>query len=590
MKKVISLFLVFCMLFALSGAAASAMTIVDKNTYYEKIVAEPTVYLGEILRDGETVMTYINCENYINLYNGSSNPNTALASVICGMDNSAFAQLIADYQAERNAMINDYHSGVISELPQEAPCIRLCSDPDLTESMDASWNSAATVAAQYYPEATLTSESSENAYDVDEGFRTALAADNERREAEIDKPATAEKSVIQVYDAFASTNVYYTEDNGEIIKHRDTTVTLTSYAITVIYTRAELSTAPASADFEYRALEDGTLEITNYLGTDSEVTVPAAIDGKTVTSIAAADDAYWVFAWQDENYDFQCPSVIHLPDTVTNIGDFAFAFCSDLTDVNIPNGVTHIGDYAFSGCEGLTEITVPDSVTSMGCEVFDSCTALETVVLPDSLTEIPRGTFIFCESLQNVTLPSGLTAIGDDMFNGCTSLTSIVIPETVTSIGQNAFYDTGLTSITIPRGTAVNVTATVDDFTYELTPVGYMTDPDTGDTVKVDGFVIRCYHGSSAEAYATACGFAIEYLDAALRLGDADGDGDVMVLDVTAIQRKLAGMRVESFNEKAANLSGNGLDITDATYIQRYLAGIETPYPIGKYIDDGLDV
>ena len=45
-----------------------------------------------------------------------------------------------------------------------------------------------------------------------------------------------------------------------------------------------------------------------------------------------------------------------IPNTVNTIGDYAFANCSNLTDVFIPTSVTVIGDYAFENCIGLTEI------------------------------------------------------------------------------------------------------------------------------------------------------------------------------------------------------------------------------------------
>ena len=67
-------------------------------------------------------------------------------------------------------------------------------------------------------------------------------------------------------------------------------------------------------------------------------------------------------------------------------------------------------------------------------------------------------------------------------------------------------------------------------------------------------------------------------------LGDVDGDGKVTIIDATMIQKKLTKQDVEPFNEKAADINGDGLDIADVTYIQLYLAKIETPYPIGEYI------
>ena len=73
-----------------------------------------------------------------------------------------------------------------------------------------------------------------------------------------------------------------------------------------------------------------------------------------------------------------CQNTI-IPNSVTSIGEWAFAWCSSLTSIQIPNSVTSIGDGAFNSCSGLTSIEIPNSVTSIGDGAFFWC---------DSLTEI----------------------------------------------------------------------------------------------------------------------------------------------------------------------------------------------------------
>ena len=66
-------------------------------------------------------------------------------------------------------------------------------------------------------------------------------------------------------------------------------------------------------------------------------------------------------------------------------------------------------------------------------------------------------------------------------------------------------------------------------------------------------------------------------------VGDVDGDGEVTILDATAIQRMLVSLPVESFIEAAADADGDGeLTILDATAIQRSLAGLPSSDDIGK--------
>ena len=67
-----------------------------------------------------------------------------------------------------------------------------------------------------------------------------------------------------------------------------------------------------------------------------------------------------------------CKTTI-IPNSVTNIGDYAFYECSGLTSVTIPNSVTSIGWYAFYGCKGLTSVTIGNSVTSIGKYAFADC-------------------------------------------------------------------------------------------------------------------------------------------------------------------------------------------------------------------------
>ena len=68
--------------------------------------------------------------------------------------------------------------------------------------------------------------------------------------------------------------------------------------------------------------------------------------------------------------------------------------------------------------------------------------------------------------------------------------------------------------------------------------------------------------------------------------GDADGDGEISVLDATVIQKVLASVIRDEHGYIAyrGDVTGDGLDITDATAIQKYLASLSNPYGIDEYI------
>ena len=141
-----------------------------------------------------------------------------------------------------------------------------------------------------------------------------------------------------------------------------------------------------------------------------------------------------------------------IPDSVTNIGDYAFSGCRSLTDIVIPDSVTRIGDGAFRGCKSLTDIVIPNSVTSIGDNAFEYCFSLSNLVIPDGVTSIEDNAFEGCYSLSSVVIPDSVSCIGFGAFKNCSSLTDIVIPDSVTSIGGYAFgCCESLTDIVIPN-------------------------------------------------------------------------------------------------------------------------------------------
>ena len=121
-----------------------------------------------------------------------------------------------------------------------------------------------------------------------------------------------------------------------------------------------------SGDWSYELLDDGSVKITGYKGTETEVTIPKTLMLKPVTAIG--------------NYAFShtgLTSVI-IPEGVTTIGYNAFYECENLTNVSLPSTLTSIGDYAFSNCENLTSVTLPKSLVTIGKSAF-SATALSSV-------------------------------------------------------------------------------------------------------------------------------------------------------------------------------------------------------------------
>lgn len=96
-------------------------------------------------------------------------------------------------------------------------------------------------------------------------------------------------------------------------------------------------------------------------------------------------------------------------------------------------------------------VSVPDGVTALDPYVFSKKTFLREVHLPDTVKWIGRNAFDGCTALENVRLGKNLTVIGWDAFARCKSLKTVVLPERVVDIDLNAFYDSGLEEIFIPK-------------------------------------------------------------------------------------------------------------------------------------------
>ena len=82
--------------------------------------------------------------------------------------------------------------------------------------------------------------------------------------------------------------------------------------------------------------------------------------------------------------------------------------------------------------------------------------------------------------------------------------------------------------------------------------------------------------------------FICEY-DSPDFLGDANGNGEVEITDVTLLQRSQAdfGSALSDKERYRGDVDGNGeIEVIDATFIQRYLSQIATPYEVGKWLKE----
>ena len=248
--------------------------------------------------------------------------------------------------------------------------------------------------------------------------------------------------------------------------------------------------------------DNNGITITGYVGAGGDVTIPGTINGLPVTSIG--NSAF---------LSATSLTGVTIPNTVTNLGTFAFGRCISLTNCTlIGSSVTRIADFAFYRCISLTSLLIPNSVTEVGDTAFYYCLGLTNIAIGNSVTKLGLQAFAYCIdlkafavdasnpgsavwmescltraqtrsfraqeaelaatlfpmvspmldllgfniiSLTSITVPNSVISIETGGFASCLSLTNCTLGSSVTSIGDSTFsYCTSLLTINVASSNA----------------------------------------------------------------------------------------------------------------------------------------
>ena len=92
------------------------------------------------------------------------------------------------------------------------------------------------------------------------------------------------------------------------------------------------------------------------------------------------DDRYWM--------NYYCQKNV--------IGEYMFADCSSLQDIQLPLSTKSIGNWAFLRCSSLQTMYVPPKVSEIGKKPFQDCLSLERVEVPSGVQTHRDGTAVNC--------------------------------------------------------------------------------------------------------------------------------------------------------------------------------------------------
>ncbi|ATA89360.1 hypothetical protein CGC58_06255 [Capnocytophaga stomatis] len=136
---------------------------------------------------------------------------------------------------------------------------------------------------------------------------------------------------------------------------------------------------------------------------------------------------------------------------VTSIAPEAFKDRKKLTSIVISDKVEHIRYRAFENCTQLTNVHIPNGVTTLGLESFTKCYNLVSITIPSTIQSVGNQAF-YDSGLKTVTIKDGVKNIETGAFRECRGLITINFPNTLTHIGDYAFYDCyNLPSVNLPK-------------------------------------------------------------------------------------------------------------------------------------------
>lgn len=167
--------------------------------------------------------------------------------------------------------------------------------------------------------------------------------------------------------------------------------------------------------------------LTKYHGWGGEL-----INGKRVLTVD--DDKNIMFIGEDAFKEEKNVQILIIPDTVTQINEYAFRDCTSLEEVYFVSkddlGVAKsklatVMRRAFYGCTNLKKIDFTNCKTvTVVKEAFAGCAKLEEVVAMTKLGTMGDRAFVGCTSLKTADI-SGMHIAGVSVFEGCTAINSV---------------------------------------------------------------------------------------------------------------------------------------------------------------------
>lgn len=251
-------------------------------------------------------------------------------------------------------------------------------------------------------------------------------------------------------------------------------------------------------------------------------------------------------------------------------------------ETTLNEGLRIIEYRAFNNCAYIEEIIIPNTVTEIGDYAFNGASAAKKLTLGNSLTTIGQCAFLSCESLTQVEIPETVTKIENSAF-GRTGITTVKIHGNIYDFDEDAFDRSPVSRVSIAEG----VDRVTRDMVIEKSTLKSMYIPESVNFIDDDAFngtsdkfFIAGKKGSYAENFAKEHG--IRFVDGEQLSGDVDASGDVTATDALwALQAYVGSRQLDdaAFTAADVNLDGQ-VNTSDALAILQYAVKLRDTLPV----------
>lgn len=116
---------------------------------------------------------------------------------------------------------------------------------------------------------------------------------------------------------------------------------------------------------------------------------------------------------------------LYLPDTIREMGAYAFGGCSALEVIHLPEHLSVLPDHVFAGCISLKQIALPPQLSVIEGYAFYDCRSLEKLRIPETVQKIGAYACYNCRKMEEINIPRETNDLGTGLFLNCDKLTSI---------------------------------------------------------------------------------------------------------------------------------------------------------------------